>query len=340
MAEAGGAKSGQGGRGGAVPVRPGVGMQNARGGGKQRGLDNIIEHPWTPSKSLAGHTACSLGRQVDKNATGAKDHSKVSHLGAALNKWAKNKLAPRAGDFTALIDKARLQGAAEARAAQIESDKVLQEELDKELAELGALENDVEEGDKKKIRQLTSEVEKLTIELLRRGGVEDDSQPASSSSDAQLTAAVAQLEGALQTIKALKVQVKAMKAAKLLVFYQQREEAQVTADSLGRIEEDIKANRLRALAVASQPSPVSSASPESSVSPQSVADSNSPDIHVVRFSHLNPETRNPKPPKPETRNLKPETRNPKSETRNPKPETRLPPGSPWGHRQHLPTSTE
>jgi len=285
VAEAGGAKSGQGGGEGAVPVRPGVGMQNARGGGKQRGMDNVSEHPYTPSKSLTDHTACSWGRHVDNNATGAKDQSKDSHSGAALNKWAKNKLAPRAGDVTALTDKARREGAAEERKAQKGRDEELQKELDKELLEIEALENEVEEGDKKIIRQLSSDVKKLTSELFRRGGVEDDSQPGSSSSDAQLAAAVAQLEGALQTIKALKAQVRAMKDAKRAVFYQQREEAKVREQNLGRIEEEIKASRLRELAVASQPSPVSS---ESSVSPQSVADSNSPDIHVVRFSHLNP----------------------------------------------------
>ena len=306
-AEAGGAKSGQGRGGEGVPVRPSAGtFTPGRGGGGQRSSarNKLSENPWTPSSSLAGSTACSRGKQRQVDSKGHQvdrdaqdDLSKVPHSAEALTKWVKDKFGPRAGaHVSALVEYARRLGAAEGQSiAQAEHDKaekeraglekVVEDELEKQLAQL---EEEMEESDTEQIRVLKAHVQTLTSELALRQTVANDAQPAaaSSSGEAQLAAAVAQLEGAFTTIKAQaaaisahKADIQARKAGKKLAFNLRREDARDTEETFGRIEQDARARRLRAAAVAAQ------RSPESSVSPESVAASFSPATHVVRTSH-------------------------------------------------------
>ncbi|KAJ1485490.1 hypothetical protein T484DRAFT_1793394, partial [Baffinella frigidus] len=288
-AEAGGAKSGRrGGRGG----RQDAGMPNARAGGEQRRsvLSDITPtreraNAFAPSESLAGSTASSRGHQVkklDKGSVGADlwatldpavkdDLAKVP--GDAIIAWVEQKFGRRAGaHVAALVDHARAVGLAGAAGEQAERDKAreAQAALDEELEQL-ELELDAElEYDQEEVRLLKAHVEQL---LSRLAAVANDAQPAAaSSSDAQLAAAVAKLEGAFQTIKAQQAEIEALAAS--IAAAKTAKEAQKVRDKKARAGR--RAADAAAIAALQEAMARNNVSPESSVSPESAAGPISP----------------------------------------------------------------
>ncbi|KAJ1467315.1 hypothetical protein T484DRAFT_1859161 [Baffinella frigidus] len=134
------------------------------------------------------------------------------------------------------------------------------------------------EGDTEKIRALTELVETLNRELVLWRAVANDAQPAAtSSSDAQLAAAIEKLEGAFQTIKAQQAEIEALaasiaaaKAAKAA------DKARGKKARAGR-----RAADARLLVVITEAMARNNVSPESSVSPESAADPTSPSVRVA-----------------------------------------------------------
>ena len=162
-------------------------------------------------------------------------------------------------------------------------------------------------GDKEKIRELTALVERMTSELSHlRAVVASNAQPAAaSSSDAQVAAAVAQLEGAVRTIKAQQADIEAL-AARLAAAEAAKEAKTARAKKVLASRRAADAELLETIKEAMARN---NASPESSPSPEADARRGltSPGVHVVRT------------PRPETQNPSLETRHPTPETLNPKP---------------------